>query len=911
MTENKVSKAYSILKTYDGPNNQIRYWKKLYENQKFILEQFSTDYILKNYNYNPIDVNKTVGITSEYGQHLQNTYNLEFLPVKINISRIIGEIGESYHCYIQFRKSIPHSLMYINKKHILNDLFTIDYKNLNIDFDYFDNMPTNGGRKLKEHQKIGAKFLVANKKCVLADSMGLGKALSINELIPTPTGFKKMKDLELNDKIFDSNGDICYVQGIFPQGVRPIYQVKFSDNTVCECDLEHLWIVKSKEDNDWQVKSLQEIIDNDFKQQKYIIPTQHHVNYKYSRNKISSPKFGEQIEEKNIDFIPEEYKINSYQNRKLLIRGLLNKNGELNEKNEIYYITQHYQLAKDIVEIVNSMGCLAKIEDYEENKYKIIFNLNFNPFFWLENSEKFELYQENLIVKSINMINGVENKNEWQKEIIDIQYLRDDEAICIKVNSPDSSFLATRNYIVTHNTTTSIIGALAGGYQKILVITTASLKTTWKKDLVLYENEENIEIVNGRTWKPGARFTVINYDIIQNFYSVAEEPVYEYEPVYDVNGNLVKTLKVPVYVKDKNGNLTPKMQKSRNKALIQEKLANSPLFLEGYDCVIIDEAQKLSNNKSIRYKTISDFLKKANPEAIYLCTGTPLTNRPINLFHILKLIDADVTKDYYYYIQRYCGGKKFTKKDGKEFWTMGDATNLEELREKIKNIYIRRLASETNEMVNKLISKRYYDLNDKQLIEYNRLWNEYVEAQEEDKQDESEQYRQLVEGMLIRQYLAKEMTEHTIQLTDELLEDGEKVVIMTNFQEEMDILVKYYDTKCVTYNGKMNTKEKDKAQNEFMNNKNVKVFIGNIEASGVGLSLPIARKLIFNSFSWSEASNRQAEDRIYRLTQTEDIEIIYQLFNDTWAQQMFDKVLYKGYIMDTLVKSENQKNILK
>ena len=907
MTENKVSKAYSILKTYDGPNNQIRYWKKLYENQKFILEQFSSDYILKNYNYNPIDVNKTVGITSEYGQHLQNTYNLEFLPVKINISRIIGEIGESYHCYIQFRKSIPHSLMYINKKHILNDLFTIDYKNLNIDFDYFDNMPTNGGRKLKEHQKIGAKFLVANKKCVLADSMGLGKALSINELIPTPTGFKKMKDLELNDKIFDSNGDICYVQGIFPQGVRPIYQIKFSDNTVCECDLEHLWIVKSKEDNDWQVKSLQEIIDSDFKQQKYIIPTQHHVNYKYSRNKISSPKFGEQIEEKNIDFIPEEYKINSYYNRKLLIRGLLNKNGELNEENEVYYITQHYQLAKDIVEIVNSMGCLAKIEDYEENKYKIIFNLNFNPFFWLENPEKFELYQENLIVESISMINGVKNKNEWRKEIIDIQYLRDDEAICIKVNSPDSSFLATKNYIVTHNTTTSIIGALAGGYQKILVITTASLKTTWKKDLVLYENEENIEIVNGRTWKPGARFTVINYDIIQNFYSVAEEPVYEYEPVYDVNGNLVKTLKVPVYVKDKNGNLTPKMQKSRNKALIQEKLANSPLFLEGYDCVIIDEAQKLSNNKSIRYKTISDFLKKANPEAIYLCTGTPLTNRPINLFHILKLIDADITKDYYYYIQRYCGGKKFTKKDGKEFWTMGDATNLEELREKIKNIYIRRLASETNEMVNKSVIRKYYDLTPKQQTEYNKLWEDYVAAQEEDKQEESEQYRQLVEGGLVRQYLAKEMVEHTIDMVDDIIDNGEKVVIITCFQEEMDMFKKHYGNKCVCYSGGMTTTQKDSAQNAFMTNPKVQVFVGQVIAAGVGLSLPIAKTLIFNSYDWVAANNKQCEDRIYRLTQTRDVECIYQLFNDSISQDMFDKVIYKELIMDTIIKSEINK----
>ena len=911
MTESKVSKAYSILKTYDGSNNQIRYWKKLYENQKFILEEFSTDYILKNHNFAPIDVNKTVGITSEYGQHLQNTYSLEFLPVKINISRIIGEMGDSYHCYIQFRKSIPHSLMYINKKHILNDLFTIEYKNLDIDFDYFDNMPTNGGRKLKEHQKIGAKFLVANKKCVLADSMGLGKALSINELIPTPTGFKKMKELELNDEIFGSNGKIYSVQGIFPQGIRPIYQVKFSDNTVCECDLEHLWIVKSKYDLTWQVKTLKEIIDSDYKKQKYTIPTANFVRYKQRKHSVSSLDFGEHIEDKNIQYIPDEYKIDSYLNRKRLIQGLLNKNGELNDKNEVFYITKYSQLAKDIVEIVNSIGCLARIEEYENNKCKIIFNINFNPFFWLENPKKYEKFCQNLIwerkILIANPNRKIKNVDEWQKEIVDIQYLRDDEAICIKVNSPDSSFLVTKNYIVTHNTTTSIIGALAGGYKKILVITTASLKTTWKKDLVLYENEENIEIVNGRTWKPGARFTVINYDIIQNFYSVAEEPVYEYEPVYDVNGVLIKTLKVPVYVKDKNGNLTPKMQKSRNKDLIQENLKKSPLFLEGYDCVIIDEAQKLSNNKSIRYKTIADFLKKANPEAIYLCTGTPLTNRPINLYHILKLIDADITKDYYYYIKRYCGGKKFTKKDGKEFWTMGDATNLEELREKIKNIYIRRLASETNEMVNKSVIRKYYDLTPKQMNEYNKLWDEYLAAQEENKQEESEQYRQLVEGGLVRQYLAKEMVEHTIDMVDDIIDNGEKVVIITCFQEEMDMFKKHYGNKCVCYSGGMTTTQKDNAQNAFMTNPKVQVFVGQVIAAGVGLSLPIAKTLIFNSYDWVAANNKQCEDRIYRLTQTRDVECIYQLFNDSISQDMFDKVIYKELIMDTIIKSEINK----
>ena len=341
--------------------------------------------------------------------------------------------------------------------------------------------------------------------------------------------------------------------------------------------------------------------------------------------------------------------------------------------------------------------------------------------------------------------------------------------------------------------------------------------------------------------------------------------------------------------------------------MIQEKLANSPLFLEGYDCVIIDEAQKLSNNKSIRYKTISDFLKKANPEAIYLCTGTPLTNRPINLFHILKLIDADITKDYYYYIQRYCGGKKFTKKDGKEFWTMGDATNLEELREKIKNIYIRRLASETNEMVNKSVIRKYYDLTPKQQTEYNKLWEDYVAAQEEDKQEESEQYRQLVEGGLVRQYLAKEMVEHTIDMVDDIIDNGEKVVIITCFQEEMDMFKKHYGNKCVCYSGGMTTTQKDSAQNAFMTNPKVQVFVGQVIAAGVGLSLPIAKTLIFNSYDWVAANNKQCEDRIYRLTQTRDVECIYQLFNDSISQDMFDKVIYKELIMDTIIKSEINK----
>lgn len=639
MSNSRIAKAYDILKEYNGTNRQILYYKHKLEEGHLILEEFDTKYILKNHDYKPIELStdgkpgKIVSISNDLGLELQEKYGLEFVPSKLKVYEVIGEMGASYHCYAQYRQSVPKQLMYLKKRCVLTQLVTVDYNSLDIDFDVYDNMPSNQGRKLKEHQKSGAKFLVANKKCILADSMGTGKTI------------------------------------------------------------------------------------------------------------------------------------------------------------------------------------------------------------------------------------------------------------------------------------TSIVATLAGGYKNILVITTASLKTSWKKDMLFYVPEDEINIVSGSKWTPGKKFTVINYDIIDNFYEIPLEPEFETQVIKDKDGNVVDTFQVPVMVRDKKtGEMVQKMKKSTKKADILESLGNSPLFLEDYDCVIIDEAQKLSNSTSNRYKCIYDFLRKSDPKAIFLLTGTPLTNSPMNLYQILRLIDAEVTWDYRYYVERYCSGREMKLRDGRKIMKPGKASNLNELREKIKNIYIRRLASETGEMVGKTITRRYYDLTEAQKSKYEALWREYTEAQADSGLEQtSDDYRQLVEGMLVRQYLAKEMTKNTISLADDIIAYGDKVVIITCFQEEMDIFKKHYGKKCVVYNGKMLPNQKDKAQREFMENPDVKVFIGQIIACGVGLSIPIANKLIFNSYDWVAANNKQAEDRIYRLTQTRDVECIYQLFTDSVSQDMFDKVIYKELITNQTIKSEKEK----
>lgn len=669
MRENRISKAYRILEEYSGNNNLILYYKKLNSLNKLILKEdgFETEYIIRNKDYITDNINKIVKITSVLGEKLQEQYSLDFTPEKLRITSIIGEMSSSYHCYAQYRNSVPPSMMFISKRQVLTPIHVIDYKSMDIDFTPYNDKLSQYGMKLKQHQEEGVKFLVANKKCVLADSMGLGKSI-----------------------------------------------------TAC----------------------------------------------------VSS--------------------------------------------------------------------------------------------------------------------------------------------LCAKCS-------------------------------KILVITTASLKSTWKREISLFENPEDIVVVKGSKWDgTTGKFTVINYDIVQNYYEIPYENEYVTEEIIGKDGKK-EVLKVPVMVKDKKtGKMVNKQVKSRKKADIKKALLNSPLFTSGFDCVIIDEAQKLSNNSSIRYKVIYDFLRKSDNEYTFLLTGTPLTNTPMNLYHILRLIDAEVTNDYEYYVKQYCEGKEMTKPgEWKKWLTVYErshhskwdemdsnekskacefihskvenmiipqgSSNLNELREKIKHVYIRRLASDVSGMVNKFLDTRYYDLNDIQKKEYDRLWDEYVAAQEEKGDNTNEEYRQLVEGTLVRQYLAKEMVPNTIELANDYIEDGEKVIIACNFTNEIKAFKEYYGNKAVVYDGKMTPKQKDKSEKEFMENPKIKVFIGQIESAGVGLTLTASHIMIFNSYSWLETSNRQMQDRIYRITQKEDALCIYQLFTDSISQDMFEKVLRKGLVMDETIKAEKDK----
>ncbi|MBC5785872.1 replicative DNA helicase [Ramlibacter sp. USB13] len=78
---------------------------------------------------------------------------------------------------------------------------------------------------------------------ILAARPSMGKAQPLDARVRTRTGWKAMGDLEVGDALASVDGRPSIVTGLYPQGVKQVYRVTFSDGRSAECCAEHLWKV--------------------------------------------------------------------------------------------------------------------------------------------------------------------------------------------------------------------------------------------------------------------------------------------------------------------------------------------------------------------------------------------------------------------------------------------------------------------------------------------------------------------------------------------------------------------------------------------------------------------------------------------------------------------------------------------
>lgn len=395
-------------------------------------------------------------------------------------------------------------------------------------------------------------------------------------------------------------------------------------------------------------------------------------------------------------------------------------------------------------------------------------------------------------------------------------------------------------------TTSTIIAALETGAKKILIICPASLKINWAREIQNY-TDRSVFICEGKSFSTEHDFVITNYDIVKNFYDI----------------------------KDKQ---------------------NSLIYQFNPDLIIIDEAHYLQNAQAQRTKLVNSFAKRA--DKLWLLTGTPLTSRPINYFNLLSLIESPVAGNWMAYAIRYCEGYQFRVGGNRKVWNVNGASNLDELRERTSKQILRRLKEDVLDLPDKIITPVYLRLHSRL---YEGLMGDYYDWYRTKTEESSSLTLQFSKLTKVRQVIAEEKISTTIELAENIIEQGKKVIIFTNFTDTLQKIVEHFGKKCVSLDGSSSKTARQNAVDQFQENDKIKVFVGNIIAAGVGLTLTAAEAVIMNDLSFVPAHHSQAEDRAYRYGQKSNVSVYYPIFENTIEGVIYDILNKKKRIFETVM----------
>ena len=934
----------SILMSYEGKNPYIVYMKKkMMSEKKYFLTNNQSKYVKNYYSVEPKKMDKVIELTNYFSEQLQEEHKLKNPPKKIMLETLLAESDKAIHIICKLYKNQKDvKLIWIPKTQLLSD---IHYEEIEVEVDYekYQKLDKRGWRAFK-HQEEGIEFLLKNKKCILADDMGIGKCEFVDNQVFTPKGRQKIGTLKNGDYVIGSDGKPVIVEAVYPQGVKDLYRVTFNDGYSVLVSKEHLFTVSScnsgdnskNRENKYHTISVEQMLDTElnlnvkgkgwnekrgygFKtyyktsngQNKWQIPIvkpiefsgdsvlpiepyllgvclgDGHIKnssvkvdihkddfeevfkgqlineYKPHRNVRScNIKLGESLKELNLNqtrshtkFIPDIYKYSSIEDRVSILQGLMDTDGHcMKSKGGNFkgteYCTVSEQLADDVAEIVHSLGGIvrkkSRIPTYhykgEKKEGKRVYRLNIkfsndiNPFRLKRKSDEY------LQPK----------KYKVGRYIKDIKLEKQGEAVCIQVGAEDHLYV-TEHGIVTHNTYQSIVAALEIEAERILVVCPSSLKINWMREIQNFC--EDVSIIKGKHWDPD-RFTIINYDILKNFHTIEE-----------------------------------KGKKYEDWELRREIVEFNP------DLIILDEAHYVKNHKSIRGNILKDLSKRFKTERVWLLTGTPIANRPMDYFNLLSIIDSPVTNNWVHYAKTYCEGMRF-RKGNKFIWVTNGASNLEELSTKTKRTILRRKKEDVLDLPEKLITPVYLELEN--VDGYKNVWNEYMEQRKLDGK-KGNPAKDLVEMTLLRTFIAMETVPYTIEKTEEALESNKKTIIFCNFNDEMDSFINYFGDKCVCVRGGMSDAKKQHAVDRFQEDDSCMVFVGQIKAAGVGLTLTKAEIVIMNSLDWVPGTHEQAEDRAYRIGQKGTVNIYYMLIDDTIDTLVWNILNEKKKVIGTIM----------
>ena len=327
-----------------------------------------------------------------------------------------------------------------------------------------------------------------------------------------------------------------------------------------------------------------------------------------------------------------------------------------------------------------------------------------------------------------------------------------------------------------------------------------------------------------------------------------------------------------------------------------------------WTALVFDEAHYLKNHTSARSKLARQLTAAAAAAApalaVQLLTGTPLTSRPRDLFVLLQLAAHPLGRSFLAFAKRYCAAEK-----GEYGWKTGGASNIEELTVQPHGVMLRRSKDDVLALPPKL---RTWLPVDVPAGTGSRAIKKVFEllAGKDSRPARSRDVELRRRGKLLaflveaRQALAFAKARATLDFVRGTIDQGEKVIVFSCFDDPIQKLATELGSAAVVVTGKTPGTMRQPLVDRFQNEPDVRVFIANIIAGGIGLNLTAATQVVFNDLDWVPTNHWQAEDRAYRIGQTRTVNVTYVVARDTIDDFVQAVLETKAALVKAIVEGE-------
>jgi len=305
------------------------------------------------------------------------------------------------------------------------------------------------------------------------------------------------------------------------------------------------------------------------------------------------------------------------------------------------------------------------------------------------------------------------------------------------------------------------------------------------------------------------------------------------------------------------------------------------------DLIIADEGHKLKDNRSRQSKGMQHLGDKARYKM--LLTGTVITNREIDVFSQYRFLDSRIFgTSFYAFRNRY-------------FDMMGYGNHIPVFRQSMAEDFLKRMhciayrvtKEECLDLPEIREEIRKVELEPKAMRMYEELQEDcYTEL----KGSEVTAANVLTKLLRLSQLTGGHLTddEHHVRpvssakldalsdIIDAAVSDGQKIVVMARFVAEMDDIEEMLTKKGIGYAVvRGGVKDRDEEVKRFMTDPVCQVFIGQLAAAGLGITLTAAHIMVFYSLDYSMSNFDQAKARIHRVGQKQKCLYLYLIAKGT------------------------------